>query len=216
MSLQSFIQQSVSRHNVTAYNIYFILFNFLLKASFSKSTNNTRILNNLYGFIALDGIYISMHKFIHLVLIDYFSEENPMMCLLDVNRIYMVSLTNLIISMISAATLLRHFFPQIYLDLSEKWRNKTFGIFIMSVSGLHLFWSGKSCGLCQKECIFNKLVLILKVSVPLSLMVVICVTIDSVLGFAKIFNRVRNFICKNEITPVNQFHEAPTLTIKVS
>ena len=186
-----------------------------MKASFSKSTDNTRILNNLYGFIAIDGIYISIHKFIHLVLIDNFSEENPMMCLLDVNKIYIVSLTNLIISMISAATLLSHFFPKKYLDFSEIWSNKMLGILIVSLSGLHLFWSGKYCGLCQKECIFIELVLILKVSVPCNLLLVLCVTIDSVLGFAKIFNRVGNFICKNEITPVNQFHEAPTVTFKV-
>lgn len=183
----------------------------------NKSANNNSkiILNNLYGFCALDGIYISIHKFMHLVLNDYFSEENPMMCLLDIYRIYLVSLTNLIMSTISAAILLRHFFPQKYLDYSEKWSNKGFGILILSLSSLHLIWSSKSCGLCQKECIFYELVLILKVSMPCCLLVAICVTIDSVFGFAKIFNRVRNLICKNEITLVYQFNETPTVTFKV-
>ena len=180
-----------------------------------SAINNRRILNNLYGFFALDGIYISIHKFMHLVLNDYFSEENPMMCLLDIYRIYLVSLTNLVVTSISAATLLHHFFPQKYLNYSENWSNKGFGILIVSLSSLHLIWSGKSCGPCQRECIFYELVLILKVSVPCCLLVAICVTIDSVFGFAKIFNRVRNLLCKNEITLVNQFNETPTVTLKV-
>ena len=154
----------------------------------NRSDNTSRILNNLNGFLALDGIYISILKFIHLVLIDYLSEESPIMCILDIYRVPLVSLTNLIISMISVATVLRHFFPQKYLDYSERWNNKICGIVLLTLSILHLLRAGKTCGLCDRECIVNEVCFVLKVSTPCSLLVVISVTIDSVWGFTKIIS----------------------------
>lgn len=73
----------------------------------SKDENTSRILNNLNGFLALDGIYISILKFTHLVLTEFFTEQSPIMCLIDIYRVPLVSLTSLIMIMISVATLLR-------------------------------------------------------------------------------------------------------------
>ena len=104
--------------------------------------------------------------------------------------------------MISVALILRQFFPQKYLDLSEMWSNKVFGIVIMALSSLNLVWSGKACGLCQTKCIFNEVVFTMQVCLPLLLIAVISVGIDSVWGCAHIFNMVRNLLASNENTPV--------------
>ena len=146
--IENFPQQNNEVHFVIR-ALYYILAFFLMIIAImgftiyvwhlNRSNNDMcRLLNNLYGFIALLGIYISLHKFTHLVLSDYFSEQNPMMCLLDVSRIYFASLASLIINMISVALILRQFFPQKYLDLSEMWSNKVFGIVIMALSSLNL------------------------------------------------------------------------------
>ena len=52
----------------------------------NRSENTSRILNNLNGFLASDGIFISLLKFLHLILVDYLSEDIPIMCLLDICR----------------------------------------------------------------------------------------------------------------------------------
>ena len=52
----------------------------------NRNENTSRILNNLNGFLAFDGIFISLLKFLHLVLVDYLSEDIPIMCLLDIYR----------------------------------------------------------------------------------------------------------------------------------
>lgn len=224
--IENLPQEDIKLHWVFRAVYYFQAFCLMIIAIFgfviylfylNRSANNTsRMLNNLYGFFALDGINISIHKFTHLVLIDYFSEEIPIMCLLDVFRVHLVSVTNLIISMISTAILLRQIFPEKYLDLSKMWSNKIFGILIMALSSLHLIWSVKTCGLCEPDCIVKQLVFILFISLPWSILVVIYVTIDSVWGFVELFNRVRSlFSCNSPVMQFNPANEALTVNFKV-
>lgn len=186
----------------------------------NRSDNNTsRLLNKLYGFMALNGIYISLHKFTHLVLSDYFSETNPNMCLFDVTRVFVATLTNLIISMTSVALILRQFLPQKYLDLSDRWSNKVFGIVIMAMASLNMIRAGKTCDLCHPDCTMNEIVFTVQVCLPLSVLGVVSVMIDSVWGCAQIFNMVRNlFSSSNEVTPVIEFsptNETPTVNFTV-
>ena len=56
----------------------------------------------------------------------------------------------------------------------------------------------------------------MQVCLPLLLIAVISVGIDSVWGCAHIFNMVRNLLASNENTPVIEFspaNEAPTVTV---
>ena len=175
-----------------------------LNGGFNNSNNS--LLNNLFGFVSLDGILISLHKFTYLVLNDNYSEEDPIMCLLDLYRVSLVSSTNLIISSISVATFLKHFFAQKYLDYGERWSNKIFGFFIVAFASTHLIWAGRDCGLCEKDCIFDKFAFILKISTPCFLLVVFIVMMDSVWGIAQMFNKVRNLFSCNEVTPVIQLN----------
>ena len=225
--IENFPQEKYEPHWVIRALYYLLAFALMMIAImgftiylwYLKDNNSSRMLNNLYGFFSFNGIYIALQKFTHLVLRDYVSETNPMMCLLDVFRVYFASLNVLIISMISAATMLKHFYPQKYLDLSEMWSNKIFGIVIMALSSGIMVWSVKTCGLCQPECILYSLVLIFKMCVTFSLLLVICVTVDSVWGFAQMFNRVKSLIFSNEVTPViqiNPVNEAQTVNFKVS
>ena len=185
----------------------------------NRNESPSRILNNLNGFLAFDGILISLLKFLDLVLSDYLSEESPIMCLLDIYRVPLFSLTQLIISAISVATILRYFFPQKYLNYSEQWSNKVFGSMILPISILHLLWVGKTCGMCHSDCVMNELFLVLKVSAPFFLLVVICVIIDSVWGWAQIFNRIRLITsCCNDSLVIHINSNATvdqTVTLKV-
>lgn len=71
-------------------------------------------------------------------------------------RAPLVSFTNLTISSISVGTVLRHFFPQKYLDFSERWNNKIFLFVTLTLSMVHLVWVGKSCGgPCKKVGFLN-------------------------------------------------------------
>ena len=194
---------------VSGYSLYLWYLN-------GNENSTSRILNNLNGFLALDGVFISLLKFLNLVLFENFSEESPIMCLLDIYRVPLVSLTNLIISSISVATILRHFFPQKYVDYSEQWSNKVFGLIILTLSMLHLLWVGNTCGMCDDDCVKKELSLVLKVSTPCSLLVVICVTIDCVWGWAQIFDRIRFITSCCDNSSIIQINANATVAHEVS
>ena len=111
------------------------------------------LLSNLYGFMALDGIFICALKVLNLILIKYLELGHPMLCFVNLMRNLIVTFTLLTIGMISAATALRHFNSSKYLDYSENLSNKKFGSVILALSvGLTIYPLIQCCG-CENDCI---------------------------------------------------------------
>ena len=66
----------------------------------SNATNTSRLLNNLYGFAALGGIFISPLWFIHLICVQIFGEGHLIFYGLYIIKIFFGSLGSIIIIMI--------------------------------------------------------------------------------------------------------------------
>ena len=169
----------------------------------SNAINTSRILNNLYGFAALGGIFISPLWFIHLICVQTFWEEHLIFYVLFIIKIFFGSLGSMIIIMISMATILRHFKPEKYLDYSDQWSNRKFGIFILLVSLLRVILSIMTCGpYIVFECLKRQTVIYLLVIIQGPILSFLCVLIDDLWGFDQIISRLRKFISCNEETPV--------------
>ena len=169
----------------------------------SNAINTSRLLNNLYGFAALGGIFISPLWFIHLICVQTFEKEHGIFYVLYILKIFLGSLGSMIIVMISMATILRHFKPQKYLDYSDRWSNRIFGIFILLVSLLRVILSITTCGpYVVEECIKRQSVIYLLVIIQGPILSFLCVLIDDLWGFDQIMNRLRKFTSSNEEAPV--------------
>ena len=169
----------------------------------SNAINTSRILNNLYGFAALGGIFISPLWFIHLICVYTFEKEHVIFYGLYILKIFLGSLGSMIIIMISMATILRHFKPHKYLDYSDQWSNRIFGTFILSVSLLRVILSITTCGpYIVEKCIKRQSAIYLLVIIQGPILSFFCVLIDDLWGFDRIINRLRKFTSINEETPV--------------
>lgn len=169
----------------------------------SNAINTSRLLNNLYGFAALGGIFISPLWFIHLICVQTLGKDHPIFYVLYIMKIFFGSLGSMIIVMTSMATILRHFKPQKYLDYSDQWSNRKFGIFILSVSLLRVILSIMTCGpYIVFECLKRQTVIYLLVIIQGPILSFLCVLIDDLWGFEQIINRLRKLFPGNEETPV--------------
>ena len=171
------------------------------------------LLSNLYGFMALDGICISALRFLNLILNEFLERDHPMMCYVNLMRSLIVTFTLLIISMISAASAIRHFNSPKYLDYSENWSNIKLGSIILALAVVVTIWSLKQCGGCENDCITEKRKFIILVTIPCSLFVIILVTIDDVIGFSQIRDRIESMLSGNFATPVMNIN--PVSEVKV-
>ena len=172
----------------------------------SKDANS--LLSNLYGFMALDGICLCTIKVLNLILTEYLERDHPMICYVNLTRTLVVTLTLLTIGVISAATAMRHFNSPKYLDYSEIWSNMKFGSIILALSVVATIWSLIQCGGCENDCITKERTFIILVTIPGSLLVIILVTIDDVLGISQIRNRIEGLLFGNVVTPAINIYPA--------
>ena len=156
--------------------------------------NSNSLLSNLYGFMALDGIFISTQGFLNLILIEYLKQDHPMMCYVNLMKNLIVTLTLLIISMISAATALRHFNSTKYLDYSENWSNIKCGLIILALSVVAIIWTLKLCGGCENVCIMKERQFYFLITIPGSLLVIILLTTDDLFDLCQVLKRIRKSI----------------------
>ena len=175
--------------------------------------NSNSLLSNLYGFMALDGICICSIEFFNLIINEFFERDHPMMCYVSLMRSLIIIFSLLIISMISAATAIRHFNSPKYLDYCEIWSNMKFGVIILALSVVATIWSLTQCGGCENDCITKKRQFIILFTIPCSLFVIILVTIDDVIGISQISNTIVSLLSGNVTTPVRNIH--PVSEIKV-
>ena len=201
--------------------IFAFAFTFIAIAGFSlylwylNRQNTNSLLSNLYGFMALDGICISTQWILNLILIEYLEQDHPMMCYVNLMRTLIVTLTLLIISMISAASALRHFHSTKYLDYSEIWSNMKCGSIILTLSVVATIWSLKLCGGCENDCIMKKRKFFFLITIPGSLLVIILLTTDDVFGLSQVLKRISSLFFGNVSTPVVNIHPVSEVSNKV-
>ena len=183
-------------------------FTFIAIAGFSlylwylNRQNSNSLLSNLYGFMALDGICISTQGFLNLILIEYLEQDHPIMCYVTLMKNLIVTLTLLIISMISAATALRHFNSTKYFEYSENWSNIKCGLIILNVSVVATIWTLKLCGGCENVCIMKERQFFFLITIPGSLLVIILLTTDDLFDLCQVLKRIRSLFFGNVSTPV--------------
>ena len=137
-----------------------------------------------------------------------------MMCYVNLMRSLIVIFSLLIISMISAATAIRHFNSPKYLDYTENWSNMKFGLIILALSVVATIWSLTQCGGCENDCIKKKRQFIILVTIPCSLFVIILVTIDGVIGISQISNAIVSLLLGNVTTLVRNIHPVSEIKVK--
>ena len=188
--------------------IFAFAFTFIAIAGFSlylwylNRQNSNSLLSNLYGFMALDGICISTQGLLNLILIEYLEQDHPMLCYVNLMKNLIVTLTLLIISMISAATALRHFNSTKYLDYSENWSNIKCGLIILALSVVATIWTLKLCGGCENVCIMKERKFFFLITIPTSLLVIILLTTDDLFDLCQVLKRIRSLFFGNDSTPV--------------
>ena len=89
---------------------------FSLYLWYLNKQNSNSLLSNLYGFMALDGIFICAQEFFNLILNEFLQQDHPMMCYVTLMRTLIATFTLLTIGMISAASAIRHFNSPKYLE----------------------------------------------------------------------------------------------------
>ena len=188
--------------------IFALAFTFIAIAGFSlylwylNRQNSNSLLSNLYGFMALDGICISTQGLLNLILIEYLEQDHPMLCYVNLMKNLIVTLTLLIISMISAATALRHFNSTKYLDYSENWSNIKCGLIILALSVVATIWTLKLCDGCENVCIMKERKFFFLITIPTSLLVIILLTTDDLFDLCQVLKRIRSLFFGNDSTPV--------------
>ena len=201
--------------------IFGFAFTFITISGFSlylwylNRQNSNSLLSNLYGFMALDGICISTQGFFSLFLIKYLEQDHhmmcyvefleqdhPMMCYFNLMKNLIVTFTLLIISMISAATALRHYNSTKYLDYSENWSNIKCGLIILTLSVVATIWTLKLCGGCENVCIMKERKFFFLITIPTSLLVIILLTTDDLFDLCQVLKRIRSLFFGNDSTPV--------------
>ena len=176
--------------------------------------NSNSLLNNLYGFIALDGIFLTAEKFLQSILFEFLEQDHPIMHYVHFLGILLLTFfTLLLISMISAASAIRHFNSPKYLEYSETWSNMKFGSVILFLSVVATICTLIQCVVFENDCVKMRPLFII-VTLPCSLLVIILVTIDDVYGISQIRNRIRSLLFGNFETPVMNIN--PASEVKVS
>ena len=164
--------------------------------------NTNSLLSNLYGFMALDEIFICAQEFFNLILNEFLERDHSMMCYVNLMRSLIVTFTLLLISMISAASAIRHFNSTKYL-----------GSIILALSVVATIYSLKQCGGCENDCITKERQLLVIVTIPCSLFVIILVTIDDVIGISKICSGIESLLFGNFSTPVININPASEIKV---
>ena len=199
--------------------IFSIVFTFIAIAGFSlylwylNRQNSNSLLSNLYGFMALDGIFICAQEFFNLILNEFLQQDHPMMCYVNLMRTLIATFTLLTIGMISAASAIRHFNSPKYFEYSENWSNRKFGSIILALSVVATIYSLKECGGCEDDCISKERQLIILVTILCSLFMIILVTIDDVIGISKIRSGIEGLLLGNFSTPVLHFNPASEIKV---
>ena len=178
----------------------FSLYLWYLKSSDDQS--QSRLLNILNGYLSLTGIGFSLIQLKFILK----PEQYESYSFLIIGRIAVVHVIAVatIFLLISWATILNHFKPGLYLDISVSWSNK---IAIPSLILAFIFTEQALNFSCPKKyykCeVFRLRTMVM---IPATLTSFICqllVIIDDIWSWRKIFNRLRGLCGQNIVTPAN-------------
>ena len=167
----------------------------------TSEANTSRLLNNLYGLLAVVGSLASLILWLEVVTLATLMDAEDRLPFAIISHAIGI-LFIIIIFQISLATVLNHFKPQIYLEASVKWNN-TLAFFINLVTALtDLSWTIYSCGKDLNDCFDENRTTVLLLCLPALMMISIIVIIDDVWGWERLINKVRYMFSYHGVTPV--------------
>ena len=157
----------------------------------------SRLLNFLNGYLAL--ICIGFTSFLFVIFIVQPQED----LIARIGSFFIIAVSAIFV-FISGATILKHFMPGLYLDISVTWSHKiaipiSAFVFILVEQLLHY-----SCPEMSLECmVFRTRTLVM---IPATLTSFICqllVIIDDIWGWRRIYTYLRGLCRPNLVTPIN-------------
>ena len=169
----------------------FGLYLWYLKSSGDQS--QSRLLNILNGYLSLTCIGFS------LVLITIQLDQD---ILVDIGGVHIIAISTIFV-LISGATILNHFKPDLYLDISVSWRNKVaipslIFAFILAEQTLYFSCPENFCKIFRVRTL---------VMIPATLTSFLCqllVIIDDILGWRNIYRHIRRTLCiPSLVSPAN-------------
>ena len=174
------------------------LFGFCLYLWYLKTSDDqtqSRLLNILNGYLSSTCIGFSL-----AVLAVYtLKTEQGTFIAVEIGGVYIIAISSIFL-LISWATILNHFKPAIYLDISVSWSHKIaipslIFAFILAEQALYFSCTDRFCKMFRVRTF---------VMIPATLTSFLCqllVIIDDIWGWKKIYGRLRGMCRQNIVSP---------------
>lgn len=167
----------------------------------TSEANTSRLLNNLYGHLAVVGSLASLILWVEVVTLATLMDAEDRLPFAIISHAIAI-LFIIIIFQISLATVLNHFKPQIYLEASVQWNNILAFFINMVTALLDLSWTIYSCGKDCNDCFDENRTTVLLLCLPALMMISMIVIIDDVWGWERLITKVRYMFSYHGVTPV--------------
>ena len=173
----------------------FGLYLWYLKSSDDQS--QSRLLNILNGYLSLTCVGFSLTVFIVFTL--QLTQDVRNFITVEIGGAHIIAVSSIFL-LISWATILNHFKPAIYLDISVSWSHKVaipslIFAFILAEQALYFSCTDKSCKIFRIRTF---------VMIPATLTSFLCqllVIVDDIWGWRNIYRRLKGMCRQNVVAP---------------
>ena len=177
------------------------LFGFGLYLWYLKSSDDqsqSRLLNILNGYLSLTCIGFSLTVFAMYGL-QWFQTKHLTFITVEIGGAHIIAVSTIFL-LISWATILNHFKPDLYLDISVSWSHKIaipslIFAYILAEKALYFSCTDKFCKIFRVRTF---------VMIPATLTSFLCqllVIVDDIWGWRKIYRRLKGMCRQNSVSP---------------
>ena len=165
----------------------------------SDDQTQSRLLNILNGYLSLTCIGFSLTLFAVYDLLQLFQPKNGTFIAVEMGGVHIIGISSIFL-LISWATILNHFKPDLYLNISVSWSHKVaipslIIAFILTERALYFSCTDKSCKMFRIRTF---------AMIPATLTSFLCqllVIFDDIWGWRNIYRRLQGMCRQNIVSP---------------